>query len=313
MPYVGPGDLQTFAGWWGLRAYSAATAGNNCADISATGGGTTTTIKTLANGNFDFASAHAALGGNSGFFAKIYDQTGGGHDWVQATGAQQPKINLNALQSATLPQIDCTGASEFVTKFFMSDAGTFTVTNPFTIVAAVKPAGNWTLQQSFIRNGSGGQGLYYDSATQVGFWNQNFTDAGPFTWSINNYHRIIAVNNGASNSLFCLDGSVTTFAGDTTAWQTAGVTFGLDNGGGDITAVEFGAAASGFSSANATAMDANINNYWFAAPAGGPPYNPWPLWGPTLAQRTMLGWTKKLGLWRPERKPRKSLWVPAYG
>lgn len=278
MAYIGPGDLQTFAGWWGLRAYSAATAGNNCADISASSGGSTTTIKTLANGNFDVASANTALGGNTGFIAKLYDQTGGGHDLVQATGAQQPKITLNALQSGTLPQIDCTGAAEFATRFDMADAGTFTVTNPFTIIGIVKPAGNWTLQQTFINSGtlSSGdtQGLLYSSATQVDFWYENFVGSGPYTWSINSYHRIIAVNN-AGSSLFCLDGTVTPFTGDTTAWQTAGIAFGLNQGGGDITAVELGVAASGFSSANAIAMDTNINNYWFAAapPAG---INIWP-------------------------------------
>lgn len=271
MSYTGPGDLKTFAGWWGLRAYSAATAGNNCADICTTAGGSTTTIKTLANGNFDVASASAALGGNSGFIAKLYDQTGGGNDLVQATGTNQPAIQLNVLQGSTLPEMRLIGAVAFANGFFMKDTGAFTVTNPWSQIAVVKPAGNFSGPRSILGDGitagSGDQGLHYQSATQGQF--DSFAFGGPaFTWSINNYHRFIGVNNGAASSLYSLDGSVTTFTGDTNAWTTAGVTLGDAFGEYDISGVEYGVAASGFSSSDATTMDSNINNYWFVSSGG---------------------------------------------
>lgn len=270
MAYTGPGDLKTFTGWWGLRAYSAATAGNNCADIAATSSGAVTTVKTLANGNFDVASANAALGGNAGFISKLYDQTGNGHDVTQATAANKPKITLNALQGGTLPEINMTGAVQFATSFFLSDAGTFTVTNPWTMVAAVKPGGNWTaIFRPFLGTGNLSQGLVYSSATQFQLQNDSFSGPAARTWSIGNYHRVIGVNVNSAAALTSLDGSVVTYTGSTSAWLSAGISLGESEGAYDISGVEFGVAASAFSSSDATAMDSNINNYWFVTQVSG--------------------------------------------
>lgn len=267
MAYVGPGDLKTYAWWCGLRAYSAATCGTACADVCATAGGSTTTINSLANGNFDVASAVTALGGNSGFIAKLYDQTGGGKHLVQTTGANQPKIKLNALQGGTLPEIDMTGAVAFATKFFMSDAGSFTVTNPWTMVALVNPTGNWSLARNVIDNGTnqggGSQGLSWASATTFQFINDSFGGPTARTWAVPGYHRLIGVNVNSAAALTSLDGSIVTFTGDTAAWGSPGVNIGDVLGGYDLKALEFGVAASAFSSSDATATDSNMNSYWF--------------------------------------------------
>lgn len=267
MAYTGPGDIHTFNAWWGLRAYSASSAGNNCADVTAISGGIATTIKTLANGSFDLASASSALLSGTGYISKLYDQTGNGIDLVQATGVNQPIINLSSV-SGTLPEIQFT-ESAFVTERWMATAATtFTVSSPWSIVGVLKPV-SFNSARTFIGDspaaaGAGGQGFYYSSSTGIAFFYNSFAGTTE-TVSTGVYSRLIGWNNAAS-SAFVINGSVNTFTGDTSAW-TGGVDVGDSIGENTWNAVEYGIASGSLSSV-ASSLDSNINNYWFVASSG---------------------------------------------
>lgn len=285
MAYVGPGDIKTFAAWWGLRAYSAAACGTACADIQPSVGGTITAINSLANGDFDSASAATALGGNSGFITKLYDQTGGGKHMVQL-GGTQPQIQLNVLQGGTLPEIRMPGVS-FVTGFSMSATGLAAVANPWTVVAAANQLSNAAASTSYLlcsgTTGAAGAQYFCYPATDLQINMADFFGGSTPAITDNAYHRFVAVDNSGSSFVY-IDGASNSVSGGASNFA-AGAFFGTVQGGSSIKMVEVGIIAANTNSTDAASLDTNINNYWFvAAAAGYIPYNPWPLRAPILAQ-----------------------------
>jgi hypothetical protein len=145
-PYVGPGDIVSGAtAWWGLRAYSLATAGTKAINIRASGDNATTDINTLANGNLDVATVSSFLTthGGSAFIAKKYDQTGNGNDQAQATAANQPALILSAIGS--LPMMQTTAANSM-----SMSSSSFTVTDSPLTISTVINFTNLGAQQSFV-------------------------------------------------------------------------------------------------------------------------------------------------------------------
>ena len=277
MTYTGPGDLQTFAGWWGLRAYSGATAGNPCAVVAATRGGATTIINTLANGNFDSVSANTAMGGNTGFVSQLYDQTGNGFHLTQSTSGNWPAITLNVLQGGTLPILLMPNVI-FSTNYGFANA-TFTAGSAGYSCYSVGKLISWTTGSG---NGpwmidNNGHGFAIPADAQMALWYTGFSPAGgaPITFTDNVYHRVFMVDNGASpNSFYSLDGTQTTFTGDTTStWGAGGAGLNLGgNGNTSLDMLELGVSASTFNSSQVTALDSNANSYWLVAAAAASPF-----------------------------------------
>lgn len=59
-----------------------------------------------SDGQLDTAAAATFLASNSGYVRKLYDQSGGGYDWVQATKAQQPAYVASGIASKPVLQSD---------------------------------------------------------------------------------------------------------------------------------------------------------------------------------------------------------------
>jgi hypothetical protein len=106
--YVGPGDITSGAlGWWGLRAYSAATAGNKAIRLRRDSDNTEMDFNTLAVGTIgalDTASITSFKGSANLFITKLYDQTGNGLDFADSVAATQIPFTLSAFGS--FPAID---------------------------------------------------------------------------------------------------------------------------------------------------------------------------------------------------------------
>ena len=78
--YSGPGDVVSGAtAWYGLRAYSLATAGGKSINITRASDSTSRDINTLANGNFDTATASTFCNATTCTVNTMYDQTQGNH------------------------------------------------------------------------------------------------------------------------------------------------------------------------------------------------------------------------------------------
>jgi hypothetical protein len=100
--YVGPGDIISGAkAWWGLRAYSAATAavGTAAVRVRRDSDNGEQDFGTLTNGNLDVASISSFKGAANLFVVTLYDQTGNAIHITQSTAANQPELVLNVLGS----------------------------------------------------------------------------------------------------------------------------------------------------------------------------------------------------------------------
>lgn len=128
--YQGPGDIVASATAWGscARAYNAAYANgtNSLCDLKDKTTGTVAicTLRIKTTGFVDLTGSYctgsttptvacAAAAGGACVVSKIYDQTGNGNDFVQATAADMPAIIFGDING--LPSINCgTGATIFV-------------------------------------------------------------------------------------------------------------------------------------------------------------------------------------------------------
>src|SRR5881394_3826484 len=75
--YVGPGDIETFTAWWGLRAYSSATRGSAAVRLKRSSDNTEGDIATLSTGALNLLDAFFD-GSTTFWITTLYDQTGGG-------------------------------------------------------------------------------------------------------------------------------------------------------------------------------------------------------------------------------------------
>src|SRR5260370_42663019 len=91
--YQGCGDFRVWDGYWGLRAYSAATIGTNALHL-VRNDAATATIVTVAGGGLDMASVNSFMSGHTAKVDTLFDQTGNGHDLTQSTDAKRPAFLL---------------------------------------------------------------------------------------------------------------------------------------------------------------------------------------------------------------------------
>lgn len=249
--YVGPGDVVSGAtGWWGLRAYSAATIGVNAIRLREDGGNTQQDFVTTATG-LDLSAIAAFKGANNLFVVKIYDQVSTA-DFTQATAGSQPAFTLSAIGS--LPAIDTT-----------------TISATMNATLAVGTAQPYTHSQVCLYNTNGDTFLIKDNGIRGIRTNESVTgDIGIYSGATfngvamlkNAWHGVQCVFNGASSDIN-IDGVVHTGNPGTDA---RGAVFELLSGFGNFYWVgylgEFGTWNAAFSGTDSSNMNANQHTYW---------------------------------------------------
>ena len=100
--YEGPGDVVSGAnGWWGLRAFTSATKGNNLIRLRRDGDNAEQNFASLStDGSLDVASIATFLAGASSTkvtVVKLYDQAGSTGDMIAPSANEQPLFVLSGL------------------------------------------------------------------------------------------------------------------------------------------------------------------------------------------------------------------------
>lgn len=161
--YQGPGDIVSGATAWGscARAYNAAYANgtNSLCDLKDKTTGTVAicTLRVKTSGFVDLTGSYcvgsttpavacAAAAGGSCVISQIYDQTGNGNNWTQATLASMPSLTFAALNS--LPVITCASSQTINTT------NTFSTTN-FSESAVYERTSGTGIGGAFGGNGNG--------------------------------------------------------------------------------------------------------------------------------------------------------------
>jgi hypothetical protein len=253
--YTGPGDIVASAkAFWGLRAYNAASIGNNCCDIKRASDSTTQTFVTVSGGLVDKASIATFLTSTTGTITKWYDQTGNGFD-VAGDGARQlPPIGLNVL--GTNPAAQPVSASP---NDLLVTSSTITQAQPFTV--------------SMVCNRTtvgGGDCIWLNDAPSIFVQAQTANTWRMFAGSA---LGSITVNDNATNALNCV------FNGASSDFNVNGTAHTGDAGSGGLSGAkmfifsnpafpwigncfEIGLWPSAFSGTNSTNMSANQHTFW---------------------------------------------------
>jgi len=208
--YTGPGDVQAFAHFYGVRAVTGTVAASGTAkalkvrntstaetcDVllaSAGGLGNTTGCSGASSG-----TAVATFCGANCVVVTLYDQvvTGGTWDTTQATTTKQPALTFNCV--STLPCLTFNGTSA---QTLVSSS--VTVSQPMTISAVAIRTSHFTTQNDII---SGANGVFFNtSANTIGTW---FGASTSTTANDGAWHALHFVVN-SSSSAFNVDGTFT--------------------------------------------------------------------------------------------------------
>lgn len=108
MAYTGIGDITTYQGYWGLRAYSSAqcTGSQKAINVRRASDNTTMDINILTTGFLDVATAAAFGAATTLWVTTIYDQTGNSFDMIQTgTTALQPQLVLTGGPNTNIPMM----------------------------------------------------------------------------------------------------------------------------------------------------------------------------------------------------------------
>jgi len=253
--YTGPGNITGSAyAWYGLRAYTTATAGTKAANICNSGDANCADVNTLANGSFDVATAQGAplnCGGAGGTctIKTLYDKSGNTRDIANATIANRPTLVFNAF--GTKAAMSCNGNSELHT------AATVNISQPFTssVVANTTAVGN-------IWSDSNNANLFTNNTST----SMQLVEAAAFTLTtaFSTSYSLQTLSNGASSKV---RGNATTVTGDIGASGTFNGTMSIcansAGGGSGVTGIfgEFG-FWTGDQSANWASMESNQRSYW---------------------------------------------------
>jgi hypothetical protein len=266
-PYVGPGDVVSGARmWWGLRAYSAATAGTKIANIC-NASAICADINSTASGDFDIATAQGGTlncGGAGGTctIKTFYDQTAG-NNCTAATcditdnfsSANRPTLVFNCIGTKVCLSYNGTANS------LATQTAVTSISQPVTF-SGIANSTNTGAQQALVTTNGGG-------SAQVGYRNsannQVFSYAGSVlaaTASDGSFHALQAVFNGGSSDIN-VDGTQNTGTAGTNVATgsgylgSAGATQFLN---GKVT--EAGTWPIGFSSTQSSNMSSNQHSYW---------------------------------------------------
>lgn len=269
--YTGPGDVVASAlTWWGLRAYSAATVSTAAANICNAADANCADVNSLANGNFDVATATGAplnCGGAGGTCTvkTLYNKgsCGASCDLTQSTIASRPTLVLSCLGS--LPCMATSGTQQLVS------ASAVTQSQPYTSVSIAETtnagtsgslftwgnAGNSDGGAIYLAPSAGNPQLYCGSALH---------SAG--TAVINTWYALEGVCNGGSSLLY-VDGSTSGLGVTGSAGNTALASSGFFRMANDAFSdlaigryVEGGYWAGAFSGGQSSSMSSNVHGYW---------------------------------------------------
>lgn len=255
--YTGPGDIVTGAiMWWGLRAYSTATRGNNAANICLPLDASCINVATDATTGALNLGAITTLGCNNTTaictIKTLYDQTGHSQDVTNATIALRPILTLSC--TGTLPCATCNGTSQYlVSGSVVSQA------QPFTANSAASVAASHPFLSGLTGNGNASFGYTSTADTLSVYASGGIVNQGGATDGT--WHGVGGIFNGTS-SIAWVDTTQSTpaNAGTTglTSWQPSFCT-GFDYFKGSV--FELGIWPSIFSTPNINSMNANQHAY----------------------------------------------------
>jgi hypothetical protein len=275
-PYQGPGDIQTTGVllWWGMRAYTKAIANagtqtlfnlrrsgdNVTADflVATTGGiGLSTNASDSGASNGLSMTAFSTHGSGTGslFMAKCYDQTGNGHDMVQATAANQPTVTAGTLSYATF------NASSNL--WMQTAANAVAQSQPFSAIVFGDCTTTGVGEYTSVGSGAGLQLRHESAASTIGiFAGSSVITLGSVT--DNAWHDIQGVFN--TTARITADGATgnTGSAGAGTIATNDAYAWGATQGGGNnlIGNSTEGGWWAGDISANFSALSTQAHNFY---------------------------------------------------
>jgi hypothetical protein len=255
--YYGPGDLKSdWSAWGGLRAYKQGSRGTPCVDIYNTVSTTTQTFNTLPNGDLDKASIATFLGGNPGKVAKLWDQTGNGLHWTQATPANMPDYVASVPSLGGRPGMFFTRSLSTVLASINN--GLSTTTGSMSVTAG-RMGDDRAVSSNVFASGTSSTGILFPSGTdQV----QGFAGtSAPQPCLDLSSHAIDCVFNGAS-SFSCINGTVATYNAGSNSLNGSNFKIGQNLTG---VVAEAGFHPSVLSQSEATAQNTNKTDYWFSS------------------------------------------------
>lgn len=259
--YSGPGDIVSGATTWAssARAYTAAFAATAAPimDLVDQAGANPVTINILTTGFADVTAITNWVSANSVStikIAKLYDQTGNGNHWTQATLANMPTLTLSALNG--LPGITCASAS----AQRLDTAQTITLSTTSSYSAVAKRTANFTTKQSAIGTQPTfpiGIGFEASANTALSQYNSSGTTVAA-TDSV--FHAMQGIINGSSLSME-VDGASASTSRATSTQTNQGFRLGRDQGGNfplDGIVMEVGVwTSTAFSAGNITSINSN--------------------------------------------------------
>jgi hypothetical protein len=263
--YVGPGDVVSGATAWAspARAYNAAyaTGSNPCMDLVDQAGANPITINILSTGFVDVTSINNWVTAHSVstiLVTKLYDQTGNGRHFTQATLGNMPPLGMSAING--LPGLLTANAT---VSLLVSP--NVTVAQPFTLSAVGKRTAVAASSVTLIGAAASSVALGWLNAANEPIFSAGSTLNG--VGADGSFHALQGVGNGASSVLTTDGTDVTGVAGANTFSAEA---IRLVRGGGFTTpdgyTMEAGLWPIGFNGTQRTNMNANqhgTNGYNF--------------------------------------------------
>jgi hypothetical protein len=262
--YVGPGDAFSGATAWGsaARAYNAAfaTSGAAMVDLVDQAGANQITVNVLSTGYIDLAAIASWVTANSVTTIKVkklYDQTGNGNHWSQATLATMPNLVLNSLNS--LPGMEFTSAAN---KALITTTG-ITDTAPYAFVAVGKRTANFTTKQALMgwSTSPNGSLAFTTSANTISLESNGAAPVTLGSVADNAFHAIQGVVDAGSSGVLAADGVETT--GNTGTSSPSGnlLRIGRFAGGASLDGIimEAGFWPSAIDGTSRTALNANMH------------------------------------------------------
>jgi len=258
--YTGPGDINGAAlGWWGLRGFSTAysTGSSPAVDLVDQTGANSVTINIKSDGTLDLAAIATWVAAHSVTticVAKLYDQSGSGKHFVQATLAAMPTLPTGSVTGlgSTRPAMSFGGGQNM-------SASSITQAQPFT--------------ESFVGERTAGTGYGYalgDGAAVLLFNNAAngmamfAGDSVPSaSANDNSFHAAQALFKDPGGGLY-IDGSSNSMPSMGTSGLSATLFLYTQNGGGGFVLGNFCEVGvwSGDKSANNSVVNSNQHTYW---------------------------------------------------
>lgn len=256
--YSGPGDVVGSAvGWWGLRAYSAAYAASlgNAVEICLPSAGACTVIHVTSTGGLN-TSEIASAGCDSidtCTIKTLYDQSGNGHNCVQATEVDRPRFYPNGVS---------TGKPAMVNYFqdYLSCSSVASTSVPFTFVTVHAmdgtPGGN-----DRVFTSSDPVGILNDTSLRYVLYANNFATSS-VTTSTGTFYAVIGATDGTGTGAVVSVSGTTTSSLNASNGSAGGSAEFWNNSSTPGKTTEGGLWGSKFSGGDITSMNSNMQTYW---------------------------------------------------